>query len=719
MLDQQNDKIVANAVAQLASVFNMEENTEIITGETQDALWLACSHLGRAMGIEVIKPDTLAAPTTTYEALLAIAQVSQFRVRKIALNDLWWSSDNGPLLAFDQETRQPLALLVNAKGHYEWIDTQTGARQLLTLERAQTLAHDGYMLYRTLPDISLTLWALVKFALRGQKRDIFRLSYLQASMGLLALLIPIGTGVLLNTAAPNADTSLLGQWTLGLLASFLGVASFSIMQEFLFIRLRFKMNAATQSAVWDRLLRLPANFFQSFSAGDLSMRVSGIDAIQQSLTGATLNVLLSSIFALLTLALMCYYAPMLALFAFGLLLVILLTMWLYAWIQLKYQRPILYLQGQLASFALQFLTGISKLRVSHSEKRIFGLWVEQFARKSRLSLLSSLLDIRFSLLRNFLVALGTIGIYALVGFYYTDKMSLGKFISFNAAFGQFFAAALGLGGILSTLIRLIPLYERIQPILTTQPELDKEGEDPGVLSGDIAIKGISFRYPQSPWILQNFSLSINAGEMVALVGSTGCGKSTLFRLLLGFEKPDAGQIFYGEHVLEKLNLRALRKQFGVVLQNDTVLPGSIYETIAGSHPLTIEDVWEIIRQVNLAEDIAAMPMSIHTMMAEAGKTLSTGQRQRLMIARALATKPRILFLDEATSALDNPTQKIIMDNLEKLNITRIVAAHRLSTVVHADKIYVLEHGKIIQSGTYNDLMAEEGLFSTLVRRQLV
>ncbi|MDF3055616.1 MAG: bacteriocin export transporter permease/ATPase subunit, partial [Gammaproteobacteria bacterium] len=261
--------------------------------------------------------------------------------------------------------------------------------------------------------------------------------------------------------------------------------------------------------------------------------------------------------------------------------------------------------------------------------------------------------------------------------------------------------------------------ERIQPILTTQPELDKEGEDPGVLSGDIAIKGISFRYPQSPWILQNFSLSINAGEMVALVGSTGCGKSTLFRLLLGFEKPDAGQIFYGEHVLEKLNLRALRKQFGVVLQNDTVLPGSIYETIAGSHPLTIEDVWEIIRQVNLAEDIAAMPMSIHTMMAEAGKTLSTGQRQRLMIARALATKPRILFLDEATSALDNPTQKIIMDNLEKLNITRIVAAHRLSTVVHADKIYVLEHGKIIQSGTYNDLMAEEGLFSTLVRRQLV
>lgn len=719
MFNQENDKIVTNAVAQLASILNIEENAEPITGEIQDALWLACHHLGKALGIDVIKPTTPTQSSTTYETLLSIAQASQFCIRKVALKGRWWEYDNGPFLAFDQETRQPFALMVDSSGHYEYIDTQTGARQPLTPEQAQTLAHDGYMLYRTLPDVKLTLFTLLRFALRGQKPDIFRLSYLQTSIGLLALLIPVGTGILLNTAAPNADMSLLGQWTLGLLVSLLSVATFSLIQELSFIRLRFKMNAATQSALWDRLLRLPASFFQRFSAGDLSMRVSGIDAIQQRLTGATLHALLSSIFALLALALMCYYAPILALFAFGLLLVILATMWLYAWLQLKYQRPILYLQGQLASFTLQFLTGISKLRVSHSEKRIFALWVEQFAQKNRLTLRASLLDIRFLLLRNLLFALGTIGLYAITGFYYIDKMSLGDFIAFNAAFGQFFAAMLGLGGIMSTLIQLIPLYERVQPILDTEPERDREGEDPGILSGDITFQAISFHYHESPPILQNFSLSIRAGEMVAFVGSTGCGKSTLFRLLLGFETPISGKIFYGDHELEKLNLRALRKQLGVVLQNDTVLPGSIYETIAGARPLTMEDAWEAIRQVNLTDDIKAMPMGIHTMMAEAGKTLSTGQRQRLMIARALATQPRILFLDEATSALDNPTQCAVMDNLEKLNITRIVAAHRLSTVIHADCIYVLEDGKITQSGTYTDLIGEEGLFATLVQRQLV
>lgn len=719
MSDYNDEQIAVHTIAHLASIFSLKETDHILPAERQDALWSACEIIGKALQIEMVKPVASSTPLSTHASLLAVARASQCRVRKVALKGRWWEHDNGPLLAFDQENRQPIVLLVAPSGNYMWVDSSTGEQQPLQPDHAQTLAQDGYMFYRTFPNESLTLFSLLRFVLEGQKRDIFRAAYLEGAASLLALLIPIGTGILLDNAVPNANISLLQQWLLGLLVSLFSMTLFEVIQTWVLMRLRFKTNAAIQAAVWDRLIRLPVNFFQRFSAGDLSMRASGVDSIQQSLTSATLSTTLNSIFSLFTLGLMFYYSTSLALYALGLLIILLVTMWLYAWVQLKYERIIQYLEGQLASLSLQFLTGISKLRVSHSEKRIFAVWAESFARKNRFSILSGLWGIRFTLFHGFIVLLGTLGLYGLLEMQ-SGQMSLGHFIAFNAAFGQFFAVALGLGSVLSTLIQLIPLYERIQPILMTLPEREKEGEDPGVLSGEIKLQSVSFRYNlDSPWALQDISLSIGAGKMVAFVGRTGCGKSTLFRLLLGFDTPNSGCILYDQQPLEQLNIRALREQFGVVLQNGTVLPGSIYETIVGSHPLTLDDAWEAVRQVNLAADIEAMLMGMHTLIAEGGKTFSTGQRQRLMIARALATHPRILFLDEATSALDNPTQRAVMKNLEERKITRVVAAHRLSTVTHADYIYVLDGGKIIQSGTYAELIAEKGLFALLVQRQLV
>jgi NHLM bacteriocin system ABC transporter ATP-binding protein len=713
-----DDKIVAHAVAQLAAIFSAEDSVPLITENDQDALWRACSYVGRAMHITMVKPPIAAFSGTAHTALLAIAQASQCRMRTVALKGRWWEEDNGPLLAFDPQNMQPIALTLTFGGQYQWLDA-AGILQPLTPAYSETLAPQGYMFYRTLPAKSLNLFALLKFALIQQKHDLFRITLLQMGIGLLALLTPIATGIILDTVVPEANVGLLQQWLIGLGVNLLGASAFGVVQSLLLLRFRFKTDAATQAAIWDRLLRLPVHFFQQFSAGDLTMRASGIDTIQQTLTSVTLQTVLSSFFSLFTLALMFYYSPSLALIAISILIPILLLMWLSAYLQLQYQRPIAYLQGQLASLTLQFLTGISKLRVRHSEKPVFALWVEQFAHKNRLSMSAGILDIRFTILYGLVTTLGTVGLYAMAGTH-TESISFGSFIAFNAAFGQFFAATLALGGIVSSLVELIPLYERIQPILNEVPEREREGEDPGILSGEIHVKGVHFRYqPDSPWVLEDISLSIRAGEMVALVGSTGCGKSTLFRLMLGFEEPKIGHILYGDHALETLNLRALREQFGVVLQNSTILPGTIFDTIAGSHPLTQEAAWEALTQVNLAADIATMPMGLHTLMVEAGKTLSIGQRQRLMIARALATQPRILFLDEATSALDNPTQHAVMESLQKLQITRVVAAHRLSTVMHADKIYVLEHGKIMQSGTYAELMAEEGLFARLVARQLV
>ena len=213
-------------------------------------------------------------------------------------------------------------------------------------------------------------------------------------------------------------------------------------------------------------------------------------------------------------------------------------------------------------------------------------------------------------------------------------------------------------------------------------------------------------------------MKINAGEFVAIVGPSGCGKSTLFRLLLGFEQPEAGSIFYDAQDLKGLDLNSVRRQIGVVLQNSTLFRGDVFANIIGSKPLTLDDAWEAARLAGLDNDLRQMPMGMHTVITDGGGGLSGGQRQRLMIARAIVSKPRILLFDEATSALDNNTQAIVSRSLEGLKATRIVIAHRLSTVQNADRIYVFDEGNVVQSGTFTELIQQDGLFAALAKRQL-
>jgi len=268
-------------------------------------------------------------------------------------------------------------------------------------------------------------------------------------------------------------------------------------------------------------------------------------------------------------------------------------------------------------------------------------------------------------------------------------------------------------------VGVLPLYQRCKPIIETLPETDQAMADPGRLTGEFEVSHLSFRYtPDGPLILNDVSLRVLPGQFVAVVGSSGSGKSTLFRLLLGFEKYESGGIFYDGQDLTGLDVRELRRQMGVVLQNGQLLGGDIFTNIVGSSRLTINDAWEAVRMAGLEEDIKDMPMGMHTVISHGGGGLSGGQRQRLLIARALAAEPRILFFDEATSALDNRTQAVVNRSLEGLRITRVAIAHRLSTIVNADSIYVLDQGRIVQQGTYEELMAQPGLFVELARRQL-
>jgi ABC-type bacteriocin/lantibiotic exporter with double-glycine peptidase domain len=298
-------------------------------------------------------------------------------------------------------------------------------------------------------------------------------------------------------------------------------------------------------------------------------------------------------------------------------------------------------------------------------------------------------------------------------------LTTGEFLAFNAAFGQFLTAVLQLSASIVSVLSIVPLYERAKPILQTLPEVDQAKSDPGELSGNIEVSHLAFRYrPDTPLVLKDISMNIPAGEFVAFVGASGCGKSTLFRLLLGFEQPESGSVYYDGQELQQLDVQAVRRQMGVVLQNGKLLSGDIFTNLVGSSPLTVDDAWEAARMAGFDQDIRQMPMGMHTVVSEGGGGLSGGQRQRLMIARAIVAKPRILLFDEATSALDNQTQAIVSKSLEELKATRIVIAHRLSTIIHADRIFVLDKGVVVQSGTYDTLIQQEGLFAELAKRQL-
>jgi ABC-type bacteriocin/lantibiotic exporter with double-glycine peptidase domain len=327
---------------------------------------------------------------------------------------------------------------------------------------------------------------------------------------------------------------------------------------------------------------------------------------------------------------------------------------------------------------------------------------------------------RFGIFDAIWPAASTLAIIAYIFVVRHGVFSAATFIAASAAFGQFLSSLLGLGDALVQVIRIIPIYERARPLLREKPEILEAHGDPGTLSGAIELRNLSFRYENAPAVtLDRIDLRIEQGSFVAIVGPSGSGKSTLFRLLLGFEKPNHGSVLYSGHDLASVDLSAVRRQIGSVLQSTGALQGSIFENIAGARYITHDQAWDAARRVGIADDIAQLPMQLETYLGSDGGGLSTGQRQRIAIARAIVTAPRILLFDEATSALDNETQGIVMKTLEQIAATRVVIAHRLSTIQNADRIVVLEGGRIVQDGTYADLVAASGPFAELARRQSI
>jgi ATP-binding cassette subfamily C protein len=717
-------RVLSGAYGRLASVLVPVERQGLALTEDTPLL-AACRLVGAAQGI-VFRDPALAAGTAGAgrgDPLAAIATASQVRSRRVILRDDWWRRDNGPLLGFRTEdgARRPVALLPTSPASYALVDPAApDERRPVDALVAESLAGDATMFYPPLPAGPLSKRDLFAFALRGRRRDLLTILAMGLGGGLLALLLPVVTGEIFGTVIPSADRGRLFVMTVALVASALTAAGFQATRSIAVLRLGGRIDGSLQSAVWDRLLTLPVSFFRRFTVGDLAVRSVGVDAIRDLLTGNVLTSLLALVFSLFSFALLFYYSWRLALLASGLIAVLMAVTAALTYLQLRFQRDILDLQGKLASLLFGLINGIDKLHLGGAEERAFALWAERFAEQRRWTLKAQRaanLQAAFSAVYGVLTSLA---IFAMAGFAARDSLPVGDFLAFNAAFGQFLGAALSALSILSSILVMVPIYERLEPILTAEPEVDPSRSEAGELAGAIEFGHVSFRYhDDGPLILDDVSFHAAPGEFIALVGPSGAGKSTCLRLLLAFERPSAGSIYFDGQDLASLAIHSVRRQLGVVLQTGRPMVGDIYSNIVGSSRFSLEDAWEAARMAGLEEDIRAMPMGMHTVVSEGAGTFSGGQKQRLLIARAVVRRPRIILFDEATSALDNRTQEMVSASLARLKATRVVIAHRLSTIVGADRIYVMEAGRVVESGTYRELLAKGGLFSRLAARQIV
>jgi len=681
-----------------------------------DPLLGACRLVGNALGV-TIQPAS-ASEAGRGDLLAGIARASRLRIRQVTLDSDWWRFESGPLVGFELLTGRPVALLSASRRSYDVVDPSTGSRVRVTADVAATLSPVAHSLYRPFPERRIGALDLLRFGLRGGRVDVGNILLMGALGGLLALVVPVATGLLFDRFLPADDGGGVLQVALALVASVGAIAAFQITRGIAVTRLGGRMDFALEAAVWDRLLNLPAPFFRSYSSGDLALRATSISTMRRALSGVVTTAILGAVFSLFSYALLFVYDIGLALVATGLLFVALAVGVVAFLIQVRDQRAASRTRGQQAGLVLEMLTGMPKLRVGGAEARAFSVWARLVggATARRAALVATQVNVVYAALP----LLALLVIFPIAGLRQGGDLSAGTFLAFNAALTQVLTAVIALGTALSAIAQILPLYERIKPILTALPEADEARADPGELVGDIDVNDVTFRYVEDgPPVLDQVSFRARPGEFVALVGPSGSGKSTILRLLLGFETPESGSIHLDAQDLATLDLRAVRRQMGVVLQSGKLASGSIYQNIVGSLALTIDEAWEAARMSGLDADIQQMPMGMHTMVIEGGGGLSGGQRQRLMIARAIVSRPRIVLFDEATSALDNRTQAVVSESLERLSATRIVIAHRLSTVINADQIHVVEAGHLVESGTYEELMGQHGPFAALAARQLV
>ncbi|MGW4290498.1 NHLP bacteriocin export ABC transporter permease/ATPase subunit [Streptomyces sp. NPDC004673] len=688
------------------------------TAADADAGYAACKLVARAAGITLADPARGIGESERLDPVERVALASRVRVRAVRLEGTWWRENVGPLVGHRALSGAPVALLWR-RGGYVAVQPATGRETPVEKANAEEFEPRAVMFYRPLPEKRLGPLGLLRFSLGGTRNDLLNLLLAGLVTVVIGALVPIATGKVLGEYVPQARENLIAQVCLAVMLSGVVSAAFTLLENLTILRLEGRIEGALQPAVWDRLLRLPTRFFSGRSTGELASAAMGISSIRRLLAGVGPVVAQSVTIGAMNVGLLLYYSVPMALAAIAMLLVIgAVFTGLGLW-QVRWQRRLVTLGNKLNNQAFQTLRGLPKLRVASAENYAYAAWAGEFARSRELQQKVGRIKNISSVLGAVYLPVCTLVMFMLLAGPARGAMSAASFLTFSTAVTMVLTSVTQLTGAFVSGVAALPLFEEIRPVLDATPEVRAGSTRPGPLTGALEARRLSFRYSDDgPLVLDDVSFAVRPGEFVAVVGPSGCGKSTLLRLLIGFDKPVSGSVLYDGQDLGALDQSAVRRQCGVVLQHAQPFNGSIMDVVCGTEPYSPEEVMAAIELAGLAEDVQRMPMGLHTIVAGSG-AVSGGQRQRLMIAQALIRRPRILFFDEATSALDNDTQRTVIESTRKLNATRIVIAHRLSTVMDADRVVVMEDGKVIQQGTPAELLADTGgRLHELVRRQL-
>lgn len=709
------------AFDRLSGIIVRRFDHDAVDASWSDRLAGACQIVGNAMRAPIAISSRGDGSAQDFAGLAQIAQAARLRLRAVLLRQDWWRLDAGPLVGWCGERRDPVALVYEPRRGYLMIDPLTKLRRPVDRSIAAQIAPEAATFYPPLPSRALKFRDLLQFSLRYARGSGRRIALSVVMIGLLSLVTPFITNLLISSIIPRSELDQLAFCALALILSALSVAGVQVMQAFVMLRMEATVDWRLQSALIDRLLRLPTAIFREFTAGELVDRAMGIDAARRALTGHALRGMIAGLFCVFSLGLMLYYSPKLALVAIALTFVRAAAIIGTNLVRLHFESKHFNQQGKVSGFVLQLLTGVGKLRVSAATSRALAIWSKQFATQKQYFVSSQVAGNGLGAFETAFPTIATLIIYAYATYSSSGLLTdIGTFFAFFSAFGQSMGSVGSWAAGVSEALIAIPPLLRLRPLIASPTEIPDDRKPPGELSGSVELARVSFRYLENgPLVLDNVTLKITPGEYVAVVGPSGSGKSSLFRLLLGFERAESGAVFYDGKSIETLDASALRRQLGVVLQNAKLANGNLYENICGGVRLPLDQAWEAARLAGIDDDIKAMPMGMLTQVSEGVSTLSGGQRQRIMIARAIARRPRILLFDEATSSLDNQSQAIVSDALENLNVTRIVIAHRLSTVQRADRIIVLVDGKIVETGTFAELNAASGMFASFARRQML
>lgn len=711
---QNDDDVFADSFVNMAAAVLGSK----VTGSLSDGSAAAKSSIDEILKYYHVKsrevPDNI---KDTNEQLEYLMRPYGIMRRTVRLEKGWYRDAVGSMLGVMKESGRVVALIPAGFSGYCYIDPDSGKKIKINRRNQRLFDSEAIAFYKPFPLKKIGLGSVAKYIAETLSAADFALIALATlALSLIGMLSPKLNNILFAAVLPSGSVRLLLSIAVFTVSVSVSSLLISATKEMITARINTKMSVSVQAAAMMRIMSLPADFFKGYGSGDLSSRAAHISSLCNMLVSAVLTTGLTSVFSLIYISQIFIYAPVLVVPAIAVILATVAFSLISSFAQMRISKKQMELSAKESGMSYALISGIQKIKLAGAEKRAFARWGNLYAQNAKLTYnppafikLNSVISLAISLIGNIVMYAAAV----------KSGVSVADYYAFGTAYGMVSGAFMSLAGMALTVAQIKPILETVQPFFNTVPEISEGKEVITRLSGGIELTNVSFRYNENmPLILDNMSLKIRPGQYVAIVGKTGCGKSTLMRLLLGFEKPQKGAVYYDGRDIERIDLKSLRRRIGVVMQNGKLFSGDIYSNIVISAPwLTQSDAWDAAEKAGIAEDIRRMPMGMNTIISEGSGGISGGQRQRLMIARAIAPKPKILMLDEATSALDNLTQKRVSESLDSLKCTRIVIAHRLSTIKQCDRILVLDGGKITEDGTYDELIAQNGVFAELVERQ--